>query len=61
MQIIADILRYGGFATFVKYFPEESANITDINVKEQTIKNMLMMSTAKVAENCSAHHTHQQR
>lgn len=35
----------------VKYFPKESANITDINVKEQTIRNMLMMATARVELN----------
>ena len=31
----------------VKYFPEESKDVTDENVKNQTIRNMLMMSTAK--------------
>ena len=31
----------------VKYFPEETKKLTDENVKKQTIRDMLMMSTAK--------------
>ena len=32
----------------VKYFPEESKNITDINILNQTIRDNLMMATARV-------------
>lgn len=35
----------------VKYFPKEAANITDENVKNQTIRDMLMMATARVEFN----------
>ncbi len=35
----------------VKYFPKESKNITDINVKKQTIRDMLIMATARVELN----------
>ena len=35
----------------VDYFPKESENVTDENVKNQTIRHMLMMSTAKTPEN----------
>lgn len=35
----------------VKYFPKEAKNVTDINVKNQTIKDNLMMATAKVEFN----------
>lgn len=35
----------------VKYFPEETAGRADENVQRQTIRNMLMMSTAKPATN----------
>ena len=31
----------------VDYFPEKSKNVTDVNMKNQTIRHMLMMSTAK--------------
>ncbi len=31
----------------VKYFPDETINVTDENVKQTTIRHMLMMSTAK--------------
>lgn len=33
-----------------KYFPEETKNLTDENMLNQTIRHMLMMSTAKPAE-----------
>lgn len=32
----------------IKYFPEESKDLKDKNMREQTIRHMLMMSTAKV-------------
>lgn len=34
-------------ATIIKYFPDELKNQTDENIKNQTIRDMLMMSTAK--------------
>ena len=34
----------------IKYFPEEMENQTDENFKNQTIRDMLMMSTAKLPE-----------
>lgn len=35
----------------IKYFPDESKNLKDENMRRQTIRNMLMMSTAKVQLN----------
>ena len=35
----------------VKYFPKEAENITDINILNQTIRDNLMMSTARVELN----------
>ena len=32
----------------IKYFPEESKDLKDENMRNQTIRHMLMMSTAKV-------------
>lgn len=32
----------------IRYFPEEARNLKDENMREQTIRQMLMMSTAKV-------------
>lgn len=35
----------------IKYFPEETKNLKDENMRRQTIRNMLMMSTSKVLTN----------
>lgn len=35
----------------VEYFPEESACVTDENVRRQTVRHMLVMTTARTAKN----------